>query len=117
MAPGDQPAPVSEMVDCARAAEFDVTAAKKGTKYLPTYHNLTPNDVWSDYGLTDEEAHKAGMNTQMFNSFLDGTTSAIEMVAIATSCGLDVPSNGLHSPPCGVDDLSYVLRPKDFGQK
>ncbi len=115
MAYGDQPALVSEMVDWARAAGFHVTAAGKGTKYLPAYHNVTPDDVWTHYGLTSEEAQKAGMNPQMFNSFLDGTKSAIEMVAIANSCGLDVPAAGLSFPPCGVDDLSHVLRPRDVG--
>ena len=45
------------------------------------------------------------MNPQMFNSFLDGTKSAIEMAAIANACGLDVPEDGLSFPPCGVDDL------------
>jgi hypothetical protein len=49
------------------------------------------------------------MNPQMFNSFLDGTKSAIEMVAIANACGLDVPEDGLGFPPCGVDDLAHVL--------
>lgn len=115
MAYGDQPALVSEMVDWARAAGFHVTAAGKGTKYLPAYHNVTPDDVWTHYGLTPDEARKAGMNPQMFNSFLDGTKSAIEMVAIANSCGLDVPAAGLSFPPCGVDDLSHVLRPRDVG--
>ena len=82
---------------------------------MPAYHNVTPDDVWTHYGLTPEEAQKAGMNPQMFNSFLDGTKSAIEMVAIANSCGLDVPAAGLSFPPCGVDDLSHVLRPRDVG--
>jgi predicted homoserine dehydrogenase-like protein len=115
MAYGDQPALVSEMVDWARAAGFSVTAAGKGTKYLPAYHAVTPDDVWSHYGLTPEEAQAAGMNPQMFNSFLDGTKSAIEMVAIANACGLDVPSTGLAFPPCGVDDLAHVLRPREVG--
>lgn len=115
MAYGDQPALVSEMVDWARATGFHVTAAGKGTKYLPSYHNVTPDDVWGHYGLTPEEAKKAGMNPQMFNSFLDGTKSAIEMVAIANACGLDVPSQGLAFPPCGVDDLAHVLRPRELG--
>ncbi|MBA98649.1 MAG: flagellar biosynthesis protein FlgA, partial [Roseobacter sp.] len=101
MAYGDQPALVSEMVDWARAAGFSVTAAGKGTKYLPAYHNVTPDDVWSHYGLTPQAAADAGMNPQMFNSFLDGTKSAIEMVAIANACALDVPSQGLLFPPCG----------------
>jgi predicted homoserine dehydrogenase-like protein len=77
MAYGDQPALIAEMVDWARAAGFSVAAAGKGTKYLPAYHTVTPDHVWEHYGLTAEEAHKAGMNSQMFNSFLDGTKSAI----------------------------------------
>ena len=115
MAYGDQPALVAEMVDWARSAGFQVAAAGKGTKYLPFYHTVTPDDVWKHYGLTPEEAKAGGMNPQMFNSFLDGTKSAIEMAAIANACGLDVPEDGLKFPPCGVDDLARVLRPKSVG--
>jgi predicted homoserine dehydrogenase-like protein len=115
MAYGDQPALVAELVDWARASGFRVVAAGKGTKYLPAYHEVTPDDVWSHYGLTPEAAKAAGMNPQMFNSFLDGTKSAIEMAAIANACGLDVPSAGLAFPPCGVDDLPHVLRPRASG--
>lgn len=115
MAYGDQPALVSEMVDWARASGFEVVAAGKGTKYLPAYHGVTPDEVWAHYGLQPEEARQAGMNPQMFNSFLDGTKSAIEMVAIANACGLDVPDQGLGFPPCGVDDLAHVLRPRSDG--
>ena len=115
MAYGDQPALVAEMVDWARAAGFTVAAAGKGTKYLPHYHTVTPDDVWTHYGLTPEAARAAGMNPQMFNSFLDGTKSAIEMAAIANACDLDVPEDGLQFPPCGVDDLAHVLRPRALG--
>ena len=115
MAYGDQPALVAEMVDWARAAGFTVAAAGKGTKYLPAFHEVTPDDVWSHYGLSPDEAKAAGMNPQMFNSFLDGTKSAIEMAAIANACGLDVPEDGLKFPPCGVDDLARVLRPQSLG--
>src|SRR3954467_2446307 len=112
LAYGDQPALTAELVDWARAAGFGVVAAGKGTKYLPLYHSVTPDDVWAHYGLTPDEAERAGMNPQMFNSFLDGTKSAIEMVAIANATGLDVPGKGLEFPPCGVDDLPHVLRPR-----
>ena len=115
MAYGDQPALVAEMVDWARSAGFTVAAAGKGTKYLPLFHRVTPDDVWTHYGLTPEAARDAGMNPQMFNSFLDGTKSAIEAAAIANACGLDVPEDGLSFPPCGVDDLAHVLRPKAVG--
>jgi predicted homoserine dehydrogenase-like protein len=115
MAYGDQPALTSELVDWARATGFEVVAAGKGTKYLPAYHNITPDAVWSHYGLTADEAAAAGMNPQMFNSFLDGTKSAIEMAAIANACELAVPEDGLAFPPCGVDDLAHVLRPRSVG--
>ena len=86
MAYGDQPALIAEMVDWARSAGFVVAAAGKGTKYLPAYHTVTPDGVWQHYGLTAAEAKAAGMNSQMFNSFLDGTKSAIEMAAVANAC-------------------------------
>ena len=55
------------------------------------------------------------MNPQMFNSFLDGTKSAIEMAAVANATGLTPAPDGLAFPPCGVDDLPRVLRPKAEG--
>jgi predicted homoserine dehydrogenase-like protein len=51
----------------------------------------------------------------MFNSFLDGTKSAIEMAAVANACLLEVHEDGLAFPPCGVDDLATVLRPRRAG--
>ena len=115
MAYGDQPALTCELVGWARACGFDVVAAGKGTKYLPSYHRSTPDTVWDHYGLTPEEAQAAGMTSQMFNSFLDGTKSAIEMCAISNATDLTPAPDGLGFPPCGADDLSHVLRPADVG--
>ena len=115
LAYGDQPALVCEMVDWARSAGFEVVAAGKGTKYLPSYHASTPDTVWKHYGLTAEDARIGGMNAQMFNSFLDGTKSAIEMAAVANATGLTPAPDGLAFPPCGVDDLPRVLRPREAG--
>jgi predicted homoserine dehydrogenase-like protein len=115
MAYGDQPALVCEMVDWARACGFPVVAAGKGTRYQPAYHGLTPANVWDQYGLTAEQAAEAGMNAQMFCSFMDGTKSGIEMAAIANATGLAVPENGLAFPPCSMDELQSVLRPRDAG--
>jgi len=115
LAYGDQPALVCELVDWARAAGFEVVAAGKGTKYLPAYHASTPQTVWSHYGLTEDDARAGGLNAQMFNSFLDGTKSAIEMAAVANATGLLPAPDGLAFPPCGVDDLPRVLRPRADG--
>jgi predicted homoserine dehydrogenase-like protein len=115
LAYGDQPALICEMVDWCRAAGFEVVAAGKGTKYLPEYHTSTPDTVWPYYGFSPETVSAGDFNAKMFNSFLDGTKSAIEMAAVANATGLVPDPDGLHFPPCGVDDLPRVLRPREEG--
>jgi len=115
LAYGDQPALICELVDWARTAGLRVIAAGKGTKYLPSYHASTPKTVWGHYGFTEEMVAKGDFNAQMFNSFLDGTKSGIEMAAVANATGLTPAPAGLAFPPCGVDDLPRVLRPADAG--
>ena len=115
LAYGDQPALVCEMVDWAEACGFGVVAAGKGTKYLPRYAQSTPDTVWDHYGMTAAQAAAAGMNSQMFNSFLDGTKSAIEMASISNATGLNAPREGLAFPPCGADELPRLLIPRADG--
>ncbi len=115
MAYGDQPALVCEQIDWARACGFKVVAAGKGTKYLPEFAHSTPDTVWGHYGLSPEAAEAGGMNPQMFNSFLDGTKSALEMAAISNAAGLLAPRDGLLFPPCGTHDLPEVLKPRAHG--
>jgi predicted homoserine dehydrogenase-like protein len=115
LAYGDQPALICELVDWARACGFAVTAAGKGTKYRPEFHASTPDTVWGHYGLSPEAAKAGGMNPQMFNSFLDGTKSAIEMAAVANATGLAVPAGGLAFPAIGTDRLADSLKPRSAG--
>jgi predicted homoserine dehydrogenase-like protein len=51
----------------------------------------------------------------MFNSFLDGTKSAIEMVAVANATGLAVSDDGLSFAPASAYDLPVLLRPREDG--
>ncbi|KAK5685484.1 hypothetical protein LTS10_003563 [Elasticomyces elasticus] len=115
MAYGDQPALIAELVDWARTAGFNVICAGKGTKHLPAYHHSTPDTVWDYYGFTKEQLATGDFNPQMFNSFLDGTKSALEMAAVANGCDLTPPDDGLMFPPCGRHDLPRTLRPKADG--
>lgn len=115
MAFGDQPALVCALVDWARAAGFEVVCAGKGTKYLPSYHQATPETVWDHYGLSPERVREAGLNARMFTSFLDGTKSAIEMAAIANATGLVPQDAGLGFPPAGARELASVAIPKESG--
>ena len=115
LAYGDQPALICELVDWCRTAGFDVVAAGKGTKYLPDYHQSTPDTVWDHYGFTEAQLASGDFNPKMFNSFLDGTKSAIEMAAVANATGLVPQDEGLQFAPCGVDDLPAVFRPASAG--
>lgn len=115
LAYGDQPALICELVDWARACGFTVVAAGKGTKYLPEYHFSTPETVWNYYGFTPQQLAAGDFNAQMFNSFLDGTKSAIEMAAVANATGLKPAEGGLNFPPCGADDLARILKPRSAG--
>lgn len=114
LAYGDQPALICELVDWARACGLEVISAGKGTQYLPHYHTSTPETVWCHYGINPRQAQDGGLNAKMFNSFLDGTKSAIEMCAVANATGLAVP-DGLFFPPCSTDDLPSVLCPGEDG--
>ncbi len=115
LAYGDQPALICELVDWAQSCGFSIVAAGKGTKYRPEYHASTPDTVWGHYGLTAEQARVGGMNPQMFNSFLDGTKSAIEMAAVANASGLTPAPDGLVFPPCGTHEMAAMLRPGNAG--
>ena len=115
LAYGDQPALICELVDWARTAGLEVVCAGKGTKYLPAYHAATPDTVWGHYGFSDDMVADGELNPRMFNSFLDGTKSAIEMAAVANATGLVPQDEGLGFPPCGVDDLPRVCRPREDG--
>jgi predicted homoserine dehydrogenase-like protein len=115
LAYGDQPALICELVDWCRTAGFEVVAAGKGTKYLPAYHESTPATVWPHYGFSPQAVAAGDFNAQMFNSFLDGTKSAIEMAAVSNATGLVPAPGGLAFPPCGVDDLPRILRPAGDG--
>jgi len=115
MASGDQPALIAELVDWARTIGMEVVCAGKGTKYLPIYHQSTPETVWGHYGFSEAQVAGGDFNPQMFNSFLDGTKSALEMAAVSNGCDLTPPTDGLEFPPCGVDDLPHILRPIQDG--
>ncbi len=116
MAYGDQPSLILEQIEWARLNGFEVICAGKGTKYHPSFEYSTPDTVWGHYGLTKDRAeNESGMNPKMFNSFLCGDKSAIEMCAVSNAANLKCPSNGLTFPPVGVYDIAKKMIPKKEG--
>jgi len=115
LAYGDQPAIICELVDWARTCGFPVVCAGKGTRYHPSFHESTPETVWQHFGWTAETAAKAGANPKMFNSFIDGTKSGIEMTAVCNATGLVPPPDGLGFPPVPAAEIAKFLKPKADG--
>ena len=112
---GDQPALIAEHVDWARACGFKVVSAGKGTRYLPSFHQSTPDTVWDHFGWDPEVVKRGRLNPKMFNSFIDGTKSGIEMSAVCNATGLTPQPDGLAFPPCSRFDLAEVCKPVGNG--
>src|SRR5437899_674021 len=112
---GDQPALICEHVDWARACGFKVVAAGKGTRYEPHYHRSTPETVWDILDKYLSITDRTSINPKMFNSFVDGTKSGIEMTAVCNATGLVPQSAGLGFPPATRFELADVCKPKAAG--
>jgi predicted homoserine dehydrogenase-like protein len=112
---GDQPALICEHVDWARAAGFKVICAGKGTRYEPHYHKSNPDNVWDILDKYLNISDRKSINPKMFNSFVDGTKSGIEMTAVCNATGLVPQSGGLHFPPATRFELADICKPRAEG--
>jgi predicted homoserine dehydrogenase-like protein len=112
---GDQPALICEHVDWARAAGFKVVCAGKGTRYEPHYHQSNPDTVWDILDKYLQIKDRGSINPKMFNSFVDGSKSAIEMSAVCNATGLVPQSNGLGFPPATRFELAEICKPRTDG--
>jgi predicted homoserine dehydrogenase-like protein len=112
---GDQPALICEHVDWARAAGFKVISAGKGTRYEPYYHQSNPDNVWDILDKYLNITDRKSINPKMFNSFVDGTKSGIEMTAVCNATGLVPQSDGLHFPPASRFELAEICKPQSDG--
>lgn len=106
-AAGDEPACTLEIIGFSKSLGFEIVAAGKG-KNNPLKFDAMPEEY-------EAEAVARNMNARMLVEFVDGSKTAIEMVAIANATGLvpDVP--GMHGPTATLDELASVLCPKEDG--
>lgn len=106
-AAGDEPACTLEIIGFAKSLGFNIIAAGKG-KNNPLKVDAMPADY-------EKEAAERNMNARMLVEFVDGSKTAIEMVAIANATGLvpDVP--GMHGPTATLEELASVLCPREDG--
>ena len=88
------------------------SAAGKGTRYHPTYHQSTPDTVWDILDNYMKIKDRNSINPKMFNSFVDGTKSGIEMTAVCNATGLESQSEGLSFPPATRFEHAEICKPK-----
>ncbi|MGL5115180.1 MAG: NAD(P)H-dependent oxidoreductase [Beijerinckiaceae bacterium] len=112
---GDQPALIADHIDWARACGFSVVCAGKGTRYLPTYHQSTPETVWEILDQYLKIRDRQSINPKMFNSFVDGTKSGIEMTAVCNATGLESQTDGLSFPPATRFEHAEICKPRADG--
>lgn len=115
LAYGDQPAIIGDMYDWGMSMGFEIVAAGKGTKYIPEYRYSTPDDSMTQYGHPNKGISTAKLNNKMYNSFLDGTKSAVEMCSVSNMTGLlpDIP--GMHFPAAAIEEIPGLLCPQEDG--
>ncbi|HEX2216616.1 MAG TPA: flagellar biosynthesis protein FlgA, partial [Xanthobacteraceae bacterium] len=58
---------------------------------------------------------RGSINPKMFNSFVDGTKSGIEMTAVCNATGLRPQNDGLSFPPATRFELAEICKPKSAG--
>ncbi|NLN14279.1 MAG: NAD(P)-dependent oxidoreductase [Tissierellia bacterium] len=104
---GDEPGSVMEIYDFADALGFDVLAIGKG-KNNPIDYDATPDSV-------REEALKKNLKPLRLASFVDGTNTMIEMVAMANATGFVPDIRGGHGPTATVKELPDIFRLKEEG--
>ncbi len=112
---GDQPALICELYDWAVSSGFRVVAAGEGTAARLEWRHATPDDALQRFGFTLEEIERLKMNPKMYNTFLDTTKCAVEMVAVCNATGLKPDVRGMHFPLGSVKDVPRLLSLKRDG--
>lgn len=109
LAYGDQPALINELCDWAKTLDLEIIAAGKGTRYKPAFRRNTPDDALHMYGFDHAMIQKMHPNSKMYNSFIDGTKSAVEMVSVSNMTSLKPDIRGMHFPTARINEIPDKL--------
>lgn len=100
-AAGDEPAATLELYEFARTLGLEILCAGKG-KNNPLNPAATPDDL-------AERARQVGASAKMLCSFVDGTKTQVEMVALANATGMRPARRGMHGPTAKLADLPRIF--------
>jgi predicted homoserine dehydrogenase-like protein len=71
--------------------------------------------VWDILDKYMKIRDRNSINPKMFNSFVDGTKSGIEMTAVCNATGLHAQSEGLSFPPATRFEHAEICKPRSAG--
>ena len=115
LAAGDQPVAIMELFDWAKALGLQAVAVGRGTRRYPADRHGDPELALSRLGYDVEAAERLRLNSQMYNSFRDGTKAQIEMCAVSNMTGLPPDRRGMHEPAAGLNELPNLFTPAQSG--
>ncbi len=104
---GDEPSSCMELIEFVSAMGHRIVCAGKG-KNNPLNIDAVPEAYI-------EEAERRHLNPRLLVEFVDGSKTAVEMVAIANATGLVPDCDGMHGPAAGPKELAKVLIPEAEG--
>src|SRR5204863_8064140 len=89
--------------------------AGRRTRYGQHYCKADPDNVCDILDKYLNISDRSSINPKMFNSFVDGTKSGIEMTAVCNATGLSPQTEGLSFPPATRFELADVCKPRSAG--
>jgi predicted homoserine dehydrogenase-like protein len=104
---GDEPSSTMELIRFVQAMGYPIIAAGKG-KNNPFRIEAMPEHYRA-------EAARRNMNPRMLVEFVDGSKTAVEMVAIANATGMRPDIPGMHGPTAPLEALQEVFCPIEEG--
>ena len=104
---GDEPSSCMELIEFVSAMGQKIVCAGKG-KNNPLNVDALPEAY-------EAEARARSMNPRLLVEFVDGSKTAVEMVAIANATGLIPDRDGMHGPAAGPKELATTLIPERDG--
>lgn len=110
---GDQPGRIVGLCDWAETTGFDVIATGKSAREPQPYG--TPDDAVERHPYIESFGGGLDPTPHIYNTFLDGTKTAVESVAAANALGLEIDVTDMHQPTVPAADIPAVFRPRADG--
>lgn len=113
LAYGDQPGRIADLCDWAVSTGFEVIATGKSAREPQPYG--TPDDAVERHPYIESFGGGLDPTPHIYNTFLDGTKTAVESVAAANALNLGIDVRDMHQPTIPIAEIPETFRPETDG--